>query len=52
MMKRIYANKKNYKIDVIQRHFWLAAMRAPYLDGAREKPQKNVSKKNYSWENY
>ena len=44
MCTRLY-----YNIDVIERRFWLAAMHAPYLDGAREKPRKkpreNVSKK-------
>ena len=34
-----------FNMDVIQRK-WMAAMRAPYLDGEREKLLKNVSKKN------
>ena len=34
-----------YNMEVIERRFWLAAMRAPYLDGERKKPHENISKK-------
>ena len=32
-------------MEVIQSRFWLAAMRALYLDGERKKPHENISKK-------
>ena len=43
----ITLTNETYNIDIIQRRFWLAAMRAPYVDGARDNPWEKMSK---DWE--